>query len=125
LAVTIFISQAVDLLRATLTCKTALTDVFKRKLEDKCKLSPRLQPNHFQIFVKLHTGKTITLDVEYHDTIATVKHKINEKARLQFPAGYPYHLVYGKRLSDSSTIVDCNIGKGSTIHSPIYMGCGN
>jgi len=125
LAVTIDVSQAVDLLRATLTSKTALTDVFKSKLEDKCKLSLRLQQNNFQIFVKLHTGKTITLDVENHDTIATVRHKINEKVGLQLPAGYPYHLVYGNRLPDSSTIADCNIGKGSTIHFAVYMGGGN
>ncbi|XP_066385542.1 uncharacterized protein [Miscanthus floridulus] len=117
--------EAVDLLRATLTSKTARTDVFKSKLEDKCKLSLRLQQNNFQIFVKLHTGKTITRDVENHDTIATVKHKINEKVGLQLPAGYPYHLVYGNRLPDSSTIADCNIGKGSTIHFAVYMGGGN
>jgi len=121
-----YISQAVDLLRAAcLTSKTALTDVFKSKLEDKCKLSPRPQQNHFQIFVKLHTGKTITLDVENGDTIATVKHKLDEKAGPQLPAGYPYQLVYGNRLPDSSTIADCNIGKGSTIHFAVYMGGGN
>jgi hypothetical protein len=113
LAVTIDISHSVDLLRATLTGNTALTDVFKSKLEDKkCQLSPRLQQNHFQIFVKLHTGKTITLDVQNGDTIATVKHKINQKAGLQLPAGYPCHLVYGNTLPDSSTLADCNIGKG-------------
>ena len=121
-----YISQAVDLLRAAcLTSKTALTDVFKSKLEDKCKLSPRPQQNHFQIFVKLHMGKTITLDVENGDTIATVKHKLDEKAGPQLPAGYPYQLVYGNRLPDSSTIADCNIGKGSTIHFAVYMGGGN
>jgi hypothetical protein len=118
-------SQAVDLLRAALTSKTALTDVFKSKLEDKCKLSPRPQQNHFQIFVKLHTGKTITLDVENGDTIATVKHKLNEKAGLQLRAGYQYHLAYGNMLPDSSTIADCNIGKGSTILVAVYMGGGN
>ena len=32
-----------------------------------------------QIFVKCLTGKTITLEVESSDTIATIKSKISEK----------------------------------------------
>ncbi|WVZ55211.1 hypothetical protein U9M48_005903 [Paspalum notatum var. saurae] len=85
-------------------------------LEDKCRQLPRLQPKQFQIFVKLHTGQTITLCVEDHDTIATVKRKINDRVGLQ--PSEPYRLMYGGKydLPDSSTIADCNIGKESTIH---------
>ena len=67
-----------------------------------------------QIFVKTLTGKTITLDVEPFDSIASVKTNIESKVGV--PPQLQRLIFAGRQLEENRTVADCSINKESTLH---------
>ena len=67
-----------------------------------------------QIFVKLTTGRTITLDVEASDTISNLKKIIKNKEGI--PKVHQSLIYHDQQLEDDHTLSDYNIQNESMLH---------
>ena len=67
-----------------------------------------------QITAKMLSGKTITLDVQASDTIASVKAKIQDKEDIP---SYQQDLIFeSKQLEDGRTLSDYNVAEGDALN---------
>ena len=102
-----------DLIDVAFQLASDSIDKVKAKTQDKRGIPPEEQRLNFgkamQIFVKILSGKTITLDVQASDSIDKVKAKTQDKCGI--PPEEQRLNFGGKQLEDGRILSDYNIQK--------------
>ena len=80
-------------------------------------------PSSMQVFVKTLVGKTIALEVEPGETIASLKSKLADKGGV--PAEKQRLVFQSKQLDDERTVSDYGIQKESTLHLLLRLRGGH
>lgn len=76
-------------------------------------------PGSMDIFIEMHTGKTITLEIKPSDTIEYVKVRIQDNEGI--PTGQQRLLFAGRELEDRYTLSYYNIQQESTLHLVVKL----
>ena len=75
------------------------------------------------IYVKLHTGKLLTLQVEPNDSIESVMNKIHEREGI--PSDEQRLIFIGKQLQKEKSLSDCDIQDYCSLFLALRLRGGN
>ena len=93
---------------------SSCAEALQAKVASASVLIEQQSSSSFQLFIQMLNGRRFTLSVESTDSIGIVKLKIRDSE--QIPLDQQRLVFGGKQLQDASTLVDCGVSSGDTMH---------